>query len=102
MKWTPQDVAAARQPRNPSLRLPKALAAQGPPAPSFGEAGGPRTYLVGPYAVALGGRLFSEQLPDRTRIVLTGPVAEGLAQAIVAAVEVFLARAATGTPERPT
>lgn len=33
----------------------------------------PQTHLIGPYAVQVGGRLHAEQLPDRLRVVVTGP-----------------------------
>jgi hypothetical protein len=50
---------------------------------------GPRTHLVGPYALAVGGRLHAEQLPDRLRIVITGPASETLTAALVAALTHF-------------
>jgi hypothetical protein len=54
--------------------------------------GSPRTHLVGSYALAVGGRLHAEQLPDRLRIVITGPASEDLPDFLVSALTQFIAK----------
>lgn len=96
-RWNSADMAPRTTPGSPApIAAPVSPVAgcgadTGPELrPAFGEPAGPCTYLVGPYAVQRGGRLHQEQLADRERIVITGPLAEGLAVAVVAAVEAFL------------
>jgi len=54
--------------------------------------GSPCTHLVGQYALAVGGRLHAEQLPDRIRIVITGPASEDLPAFLVSALTQFIAK----------
>ncbi len=63
--------------------------ARSPQKPAFpASPATPETWLHGAAAVAVGGRLHAEQLPDRTRIVVTAPGCDraGLAAAVNAAV----------------
>jgi hypothetical protein len=79
---TPRKPAAPpKEPRQPAAPAERPVFA---PSPA-----GPQTYLVGPYALSVGGRLHQEQLPDRCRIVITGPASEELPAALVAALTQF-------------
>jgi hypothetical protein len=99
--WTPQAIEQAAKSQNQPTTRPKASqatpvpveaggAGRGQESPAFvASPAGPRTFLVGPYALAVGGRLHAEQLPDRLRIVVTGPASPELTAALVAALTQF-------------
>jgi hypothetical protein len=99
---TSAEYRALNAPKTPATGPKNALAPspKGKTQPGEREAGtapvfnasqaGPTTYLVGPYALSVGGRLHAEQLPDRLRIVVTGPASEALTAALVAALTQFV------------
>lgn len=100
--WTPQAIEKVNKPvfSPPASPAPSPKGKTQPAAPKPATApvfdasqAGPQTYLVGLYALSVGGRLHAEQLPDRLRIVVTGPASEALTAALVAALHHF-----TSTP----